>query len=376
MKKLKLFTALLVSSVMSTIAMAAVDPGTVSMYATDPALPIIDEAVTIYVNVNNWDITDIDTVTAYLGTITTMSTDNTDDWKYVKNTDWSDISIVMTEENDSVFSLTIDDIATFFAVPDGEDVVRIPFIARGTKNAAVSGQTSNLYFEVYPSSPTTLVATQPTMLREDGKAVYTFNVNQSENTTVMDTIAGGVPADSLYVYTWLTTTSENTYELAGWSDVTLKPVVVNDSIYRLYIMDNIRSYYSVEDTCDRVYQTNFILKTNHLDGIQTSNIEIMTDTMDITCEEDETGIVSNLSELEGVSVYPNPVNDVLNIRFDEAQTATITIVNAVGQVVYAQSIVDETYVTIDVAAFARNQEILFYTIKTEDKILTQKLLVY
>lgn len=632
MKKLRLIAAsILASGLFLTSAMAAVDPSTVSTYATDPALPILGEPVTIYINVNNWNITDTATVTAYTGTVTTASDNNTG-WRNVK-ADWSDVSIELDRENDSVFSLTIDDISDFYSIPAEEEALRIAFIARGTNAGSPSGQTSdlfidvysqaptaqgqssptmakdtelmrvdfniagselatvldtatidtdvfvytamnssmgdwqhevtgwgevdtnealkctkindtiytlwispnvrdfygltspievsktvnlivrnaagvkgtddviidlelqapdvdvssitdykmypeyptqddmvflffnvnadtafykpggnisaytglitsesndaidgwqnvkndwgvttdtltpindsifvysiapsvresyavgdtvadvyriafilrdsnevkffggNLYFEIYGGEPTELSATQPAKPAEDGQAVYTFNINQSENTSVMDTIAGGMPTDSLYVYTWLATSSGEEYKLADWGDVSLQPLAVNDSIYRLFIMNDIRSYYSVEDTCERVYQTNFILKAN-IDGVQTSDIEVVVDTMDITCE-DEVGF-EQITKLEGVLVYPNPVNDVLYVQFDEAKSAKITFVNALGQLVFSQEIVNEQMISINVNEFANSNEILFYTIQSENKVLTQKLLV-
>lgn len=647
MKTLRQFmTSLLVSAVFASIAFSAVDPGTVSTYATDPALPLIDQAVTIYVNVNHFGITNIDTVTAYTGTVTTAS-DSKTGWRNVKNSDWSDISVEMTKENDSVYSLQIPDINVFYGVPATEEVVRITFIARGTKNKAVSGQTSDLFIDVFAADPTTVFSYLPTSASDKDMVVVTWNINDTDTPSRND-LEGY--ADTTYVHTWghgtlgaivgpgwgentskwmcdavndsirrfyfaptvrglfemgasatvdsigilirnkeangqtndfvINLSSEVEVDLAdvdpilmvpefptqndpvyvyldaknymrgngdtldpasiisawsglvtsassdkadwlhqvnadwgGFGDSTLfervndsihrwaipsftdkygvdlasedvfrlaiiardtaggginnqtddiylevygdmptdtthtiqpamitendafvitfnpenvgddnnlfplldtnmvdtigvwahtgvtlaqysddvndwqnvltewgtntdetKAVVVSSNVVRFFVFPETRTMYDVGDELNTI-ALNILLR-NEAGNAQTADLVIPFDTTGYNLMATPGSGIDNATILEGVSVYPNPVNDVLTISFEEAQTATVTFINAVGQVVYVKSIQNENNTTINVAEFATKQEILFYTIKSDNKIVTGKLLVY
>ena len=53
MKTLRRFaTGLLASILFASMAFSAIDPASVETIATDPAIPVIDQPVTIYVNLN------------------------------------------------------------------------------------------------------------------------------------------------------------------------------------------------------------------------------------------------------------------------------------------------------------------------------------
>lgn len=85
------------------------------------------------------------------------------------------------------------------------------------------------------------------------------------------------------------------------------------------------------------------------------------------------GIEEN--KLTGLSIYPNPTQSELNIRFDAAvsETATIQIINLLGEVVLSENIettVGANYNTLKVEALARGQYVA--RIAMSDQIATFK----
>lgn len=247
-KQRQLLIAALVSAL--TAGFAVAQGPTVKTFATDPVYPTTDQPVKIYVNVLAEDIVQgggeldtANTITAYTGTITTASSDVTDSWRNVKNADWNDLSVVMTRENDSIYSLTIDDIAAFYNVPANEDVIRITFIARGTDGTSVKGQTRNIYIEVYGSEPASVFNYQPATPNDKQLIAVTWNTH--------DTIGGDKSnhlftyTDTTYVHTWLNGLNGPAVGSGNWPDNMdkFRCIDVNDSIKRWFIMPTTRGFY-------------------------------------------------------------------------------------------------------------------------------------
>lgn len=78
--------------------------------------------------------------------------------------------------------------------------------------------------------------------------------------------------------------------------------------------------------------------------------------------------VDENGENEYVAIYPNPANSILNVK-SSGDVTNITMVNAVGQVVYTNTNDN----AIDISNFERG--VYFVTIQTENGSTTQKVLV-
>lgn len=88
------------------------------------------------------------------------------------------------------------------------------------------------------------------------------------------------------------------------------------------------------------------------------------------------GILENLQALD-FSVYPNPANDFVNIRFNENNTdISIELINALGQTVYSEAI-EDTYMGESVELNISSLKTGIYIVKvaTEGKLTSQKLVI-
>ena len=88
------------------------------------------------------------------------------------------------------------------------------------------------------------------------------------------------------------------------------------------------------------------------------------------------GILENLKALD-FSVYPNPANDFVNIRFNENNTdISIELINALGQTVYSEAI-EDTYMGESVELNISSLKTGIYIVKvaTEGKLTSQKLVI-
>jgi hypothetical protein len=88
----------------------------------------------------------------------------------------------------------------------------------------------------------------------------------------------------------------------------------------------------------------------------------------------------NNNTVDRLSVYPNPVVDLLKISFRSSQqsNAIITLINNIGKpVLLRESLVDagNNVVTVDVKGEAINPGIYFVQIVIENNIFTRKLII-
>jgi hypothetical protein len=314
---------------------------TTTTCASDPLYPMMDSPITIYVNVTSDEVLNpgntIDTdsvVTAYTGLITSESSEPVNDWKNKINDDWNDISLEMTKENDSVYSYTISDPSAFYGLgTETKSVYRIAFIARGTSNGAVSGQTKNLYFEIFESSPTALIAVQPADPYATESAVISVNTKQS--TGLVDY------SDTLYAHTGLITSGSSSdtdwrFILEDWgvNNNKTRLLQVSDSIYRYYIYPNMHNYYETEEA-ENIEKLAFVFRSKEDPYSQTSNQYVdVTDTLTIT----EPNFVEDPYEFSVISamVFPNPVTDVIYVRLHavEQMEVNFKILNVLGKTIY------------------------------------------
>ena len=381
MKNIRLaFLNLLIFILFPLMSSAQDDVYTIS---SDPVYITMDASFTIYVNVLSEEVLssgntiDPDSlVTAYTGLITLESDNYTSSWQHVVNSDWNDISLEMTKENDSVFSYTIDDPSTFYNVdPEEEEVFRIAFIARGTSNGAVNGQTKDLFLEVYTNEPTEEIGVQPATPYADNKAVITFNSEICDCFTDYH--------DTIYAHTGLIT-SESTsnsdwrFVLADWGTNNNKTRLkqVNDSIYRYYIFPSIHQFYNTE-YAENVEKLAFIFRSKEDPYMQTENIFVdVMDTITIVGPE----FLDDERALAGVSVYPNPASDVATFYLDSYTTGSVTfrIHSLLGKTVF-----EKQYMLSEDNIFRVNLNeagvvtggLFLYSVEADGKISYGKILI-
>jgi hypothetical protein len=349
-----------------------------------PPYPTMADHIYIFVNANAYvqvstgnKLDPTSTLSTWSGVTTTASANN-NDWQHQVNGsgNWGTIpdSTLLLRLNDSVQYWDIPSLATTYHLNAGEKVYQISFIARDTVvGGGIGHQTDNIYFEVYGSVPTALVGTQPAKLKEDGQAVYTFNINQSSDKTLKDYIATS-HNDTVGIYTGVYNTvspaDSSVWEhvVAQWSDVpttpSLQTIAINDSIFRFYVMGSLRGLYGVDDTCDHIRNTNMVLRSNNTG--QTQNIYVAIDTI-ATCK----GVVSifenKVSDIAGITVYPNPVTEYMTFSFEKGVTGTIEIYNIHGQKLYSVDISDQqTSVKINMGDINTNSSVLIYRVSTAE----------
>ena len=84
--------------------------------------------------------------------------------------------------------------------------------------------------------------------------------------------------------------------------------------------------------------------------------------------------------IENISIYPNPVMDLLKISFkcNKSSTVVISLFNTIGKQIYTQQTSAEpgsNLISIDIRNKAIEPGIYFIQCKAEDEIYTRKLIV-
>jgi len=290
-------------------------------YTSDPLYPTMDVPITIYVNVLSEDILlpgqiiDTDSiVTAYTSLITSVSSNNTSSWQHIVNDGWSDISLEMTKENDSIYSFTIEDPVSFYDVnTTTEPVYRIAFIARGTSNGVVNQQTIDLFIDVFASEPPELISTQPLTPYATGSVVITFNSEACDSFTGY--------TDTLYAYTGLITTSSISdddwkFILADWGENTYKTrlIQVSDSIYRFYEYPTIHHFYATGHS-ENIEKLAFIFRSKEDPYLESPvyYIDIM-DTLTIENPNSDQISLPEASISMNINIFPIPTKDFIYIQ--------------------------------------------------------------
>ena len=93
------------------------------------------------------------------------------------------------------------------------------------------------------------------------------------------------------------------------------------------------------------------------------------------CKKEATAIIADkkvsITELglTNVLVYPNPVINTLNVKFDASTIATVELVNVAGQVLNSEVSSDVTFNTSNLAS-----GVYFVNIKVEEGVYTQKII--
>jgi type IX secretion system substrate protein len=80
--------------------------------------------------------------------------------------------------------------------------------------------------------------------------------------------------------------------------------------------------------------------------------------------------INEANELNNVSVYPNPANSILNIKFNSAKNYEITFINVLGEEIYHQSINNSFQTTIDVSEWSNG--VYIFQLIGEKETLTGK----
>lgn len=284
---------------------------TVTTTAVNPTFPTMTAPITIYVNINSPDVLQSgntinkdSTVTAYTGLITSSSTDITTSWMYVKNSSWNDTSLSMTKVNDSIFSFTINDPVAFYGIDTSKEAAyRITFIARGTSNGQIQGQTNNLYFDVFDGQPSKVFSYLPANPTDKEMICVTFNLNDTAGVT--NGMLGYT--DTAYVHTWLNNAS-GPWTGPTWGDNSdqYRCIEINDSIRRWYIMPTTRKFFAFEPWT--VAQSIGVLIRSKDKTKQTQDFTIpIQSQMDVNLAEVKPWLM--------LPPYPT-VNDQINIFFD------------------------------------------------------------
>lgn len=84
--------------------------------------------------------------------------------------------------------------------------------------------------------------------------------------------------------------------------------------------------------------------------------------------------------IENISIYPNPVMDLLKISFkcNKSSTVVISLFNTIGKQIYTQQTSAEpgsNLISIDIRNKAIDPGIYFIQCKADDEIYTRKLIV-
>jgi len=350
-----------------------IDLSMVAPYLIMPPFPTVNDEIAIYVNTKNWNFSPENNTTAYTGLITSASTDVTDNWQHVANTDWNDASLALEKINDSISVFVINSIPERYGVNTKEEnVFRIAFIARENSitDNTIKAQTENLYFEIFGGQPNKLVQTQPLKPNEDDAVAYTFNVKNE--TTLSDYIVTS-GNDSIYIYTWLTTNEGEGNEVTPWGDVStnnkLKTIAVNDSIFRFIVPKSVRNFYGITDACTHIQTTNLILR-NAAGTKQTSNILVDIESNNEIC----TGIEESISN-ESFMVYPNPTADYFRINYtgNDSNATLVELSDLSGKKVISQKMNLTNSNTIDVSTLSKG--VYFLNIKTKSKNINSTVIV-
>lgn len=181
----------------------------ISLLSSNPAFPLENVPVTIVFNAafGNGGLFDFDgDVYAHTGVITNLSANSTD-WKYVK-TEWGENTpeTKLTRIGDNVYSLTINDIRSFYSVPASEQIKKLAFVFRSDVEEAggyylehKNADGSDILMDVYPKvlnvkilnpsrkeplvSPNALLAVCVEAIENNQLKLYLDNDLLAENTT-------------------------------------------------------------------------------------------------------------------------------------------------------------------------------------------------
>ena len=78
----------------------------------------------------------------------------------------------------------------------------------------------------------------------------------------------------------------------------------------------------------------------------------------------------NEDDINFVTFYPNPVKDMLTIRFPRKGNSTVTIYNIIGDKVLSKRMVDDTELRLDISELQNGMYFLSY--EFDGKILTKR----
>jgi len=96
----------------------------------------------------------------------------------------------------------------------------------------------------------------------------------------------------------------------------------------------------------------------------------------ITTEMVDVDFATGIDELDAkiAEVYPNPLNNIINISFQENTNARIVLTDANGKQIFQKTIQSKSNYVIDLSAYKLSSGNYFVEIKSNDKIQTIKLI--
>lgn len=162
--------------------------------------------------------------------------------------------------------------------------------------------------------------------RMAGTATATAADTNTTNTGAVSVTVTGGNTSTAYTYSWLN---------AGGDEVSTSATVsgLPAGVYTVTITDGIG--------CE-------LVKTATVNSITTG--------------------IAKVAKANGVSVYPNPANNVINISASDIKATNISLINSVGQEVFSTS---NANTTINVADFAEGSYIV--KIRTENNVIIEKV---
>jgi type IX secretion system substrate protein len=83
--------------------------------------------------------------------------------------------------------------------------------------------------------------------------------------------------------------------------------------------------------------------------------------------------INEADELNNVSIFPNPANSVLNIKFNSAKNYEVIVSNVLGEEIYHQPISNSTQTTINISQLSNG--VYFYQLKNDKETMQGKFIV-
>jgi hypothetical protein len=115
---------------------------------------------------------------------------------------------------------------------------------------------------------------------------------------------------------------------------------------------NVQAYYLVDDVC---VSTDSVLANGGIDALP--------------C----TTSIYELAPNEGISVFPNPVEDIITLSLQNFQCDEITLTDASGRIVHVQWIVSGNSATIDMSSCPSGMYFLNINLSEGERIISQKV---
>lgn len=288
----------------------------------DPTTPsATTEGVTITYNPEN-DVKDgqfkmvgVDDVYAYTG-----ARDYTGG--YYEKVGWGDVgstdAVKLTKNDDGTFSWTIPSpIADFYPGAAGNTLKELLFVFR---NADGTAQGSDVILTVGDGTGE-IVTTDPTDVTSTGAVAITYHPWNDRK----DGEFKMVGVSDVYVYTGGICEDGTYLEKAGWGDVGTTPelmLTVNENGTATWNLTDLNTFYNVP--ADKKLK-ELLLVFRNAEGTKQGG--------DVKVPVDQPSSVEDDVLARAIRVYPNPTSSTMQMVLPEATTATVTVMDAVGNII-------------------------------------------